>query len=204
MLAFRRQAAGTSDIWLWDLARETDLRLTSNPSANLDPMWSPDGDRVLFNSNRAGAFELYVKAVNGSGSDELLLSTPNVKVPNQWSRDGQFIVYTERDPQRNWDLQVLPMTGATSGKPVAFLRKAFNNLYGQLSPDGHWMAYTSDESGQREVYVRPFPAADGVWRISRAGGEQRWRADGKELFYVSADSKMNAAAVKTAAPSGPF
>ena len=88
---------------------------------------------------------------------------------------------------------------------VTFLRKAFNNLYGQLSPDGHWMAYTSDESGQREVYVRPFPAADGVSRISRAGGEQpRWRADGKELFFVSADSKMNAAAVKAAAPSGPF
>jgi serine/threonine protein kinase len=203
MLAFRRQTRGYSDIWLRDLARETDLRVTSSPLSNLDPMWSPDGDRILFNSNRAGPFDFYLKAARNSGQDQLLLTNSSTKVPDQWSRDGRFVVYTEREPQANWSLWVLPMTGATAGKPAPFLRTAFNNLYGQLSPDGHWMAYTSDESGQREVYVRPFPAADGVWRISRAGGEQpRWRADGKELFFVGTDAKMTAVTVKTGMSSG--
>src|SRR5438552_14112577 len=96
------------------------------------------------------------------------------------------------------------MTGGMERKPVPFLRSEFNELHGQLSPDSQWMAYTSDESGQREVYVRPFPAADAQWRISIAGGEQpRWRGDGQELFFLGPAGKMMAVAIKTGVPSEP-
>lgn len=169
---------------------------------NLDPSWSPKGDRIVFNSNRGGPFNLY--QTGGSGRDELLFSTPYTKVPNQWSRDDRFIVYSERDPRTNWDLWVLPVGEGSDRKPIPFLQSGFNELYGQISPDGRWMAYTSDESGQREVYVRPFPASDYKARISTAGGEQpRWRADGKELFFVQADGKITAVPVKAAAGPKP-
>ena len=142
---------------------------------NLDPVWSPKGDHIVFNSNRSGTFDLYQKAASGSGQDELLLSTANIKVPNQWSRDGRFIVYSELDPKTRYDIWVLPVgVGATGNrKPVVFLQTDYYELYGQLSPDSRWMVYTSDESGQREVYVRPFPAAEGKWRISTAAASNR-------------------------------
>jgi Tol biopolymer transport system component len=198
-IVFRRSTGSFSDIWRRDLARGAETRFTFDASANLDPSWSPKGDRILFDSNRGGQFNLY--QTSGSGKDELLLSTANNnnKVPDQWSRDGRFIVYSEFDPKTKWDLWVLPVgQGAPSDwKPIPFLQTKFNELYGQLSQDGHWMAYTSDESGQREVYVRPFPAADEKWKISTAVGEQpRWRGDGKELFFVGSDGKLMAVSVK--------
>jgi Tol biopolymer transport system component len=199
-VAFRRSTGSTSDIWLRDVSRGTDTRFTFDASSNLDPSWSPKGDRVVFNSNRGGPFNLY--QTSGSGQDELLVSTANVKVPDQWSRDGRFVVYSEQDPKTKYDLWVLPVgAGAPrERKPIQFLHTEFNELYGQLSPDSRWMAYTSDESGQREVYVRPFPAAEGKWRISTAGGEQpRWRGDGRELFFVGGDGKMTAVAVEAVA-----
>jgi Tol biopolymer transport system component len=201
VLAFRRTSiiGTTSDIWLRDLARETDTRVTSHASINLDPILSPNGDRIVFNSNRAGTFDLYQTAASGSGQDQVLVSTPNVKVPNQWSRDDRFIVYSELDPKTLYDIWVLPVgQGATGNpRPFAFQRTDYQELYGQLSPDSRWMAYTSEESGAREVYVRPFPGPEGgKQRISTAGGEQaRWRGDGKELFYVAADGTLTAVAV---------
>jgi len=114
--------------------------------------------------------------------------------------------YTRINPETNLDVWVLPLIEATSSdrKPLAFLQTKFNESQGQLSPDSHWMAYTSDESGQREVYVRPFPPGDGWWRISTAGGEQpRWRGDGKELFYAAANGKMTAVPVKALLGSKP-
>jgi len=118
-------------------------------------------------------------------------------VVSQWSRDGQFVVYADTAEKSKLDLWVLPI-GSPEPKPIPFLQTEFNEFMGQLSPDSRWMAYTSDESGRREVYVRPFPPSDGILRkISTAGGEQpRWRADGKELFYVAPDGKMIAVAVK--------
>ncbi len=120
-------------------------------------------------------------------------------VPDQWSRDGRFLVYSSLDPKTNLDLWVLPVDkGApNSWKPIVFLQTEFNENQGQLSPDSRWMAYSSDESGQREIYVRPFPPGDGKWKISNAGGEQpRWRGDGKELFYSAPDGQLFAVPIK--------
>jgi len=206
-IAFSKVATGAErDIWLRDLVRGNERRLTTDGSANVTPFWSPKtGDRIVFRSSRGShGGDLYLRASNGSGQDEVLLSTPNPKTVNQWSRDGRFIVYSENDLKTRNDLWVLPMAedGKPSGKPVPFLHSGFNEFQGQLSPDNHWMAYTSDVSGNREVYVQPFPSADNEIRISTAGGEQpRWRSDGKELFYQRPDQKIASVAITiTAGP----
>jgi Tol biopolymer transport system component len=196
-VVFRRATFTGFDLWLRDLTRGTEQRFTTDPSYNLTPVWAPQGDRVAFASNRGGGIaNLYQKAANVTSQDELLLTTGNSKTTTQWSRDGRFIVYSERDSKTKLDIWVLPMEGAER-KPVPFLHSAANEVLGQLSPDSHWMAYTSDETGQRQVYVRPFPRGEFQRQISIAGGEQpRWRGDGKELFFVSADEKMMAVPVK--------
>jgi Tol biopolymer transport system component len=208
-VVFRRLASSGADLWLWDLTRgsdQPDQRLTTDASLNAAPFWSPQGDKIAFTSNRGGGvFNLYQKAAGGTAQEELLLSTGNHKGPTQWSRDGRFIIYSEFDPKTKRDIWVLPMEGGTERKPVPFLRSEFDELFGQISPDSHWMAYTSDESGQREVYVRPFPAAEGQWKTPIGRGEQpRWRGDSQELFFVGGDGKMMAVGLKSAAGSKPF
>jgi Tol biopolymer transport system component len=207
MIAFARGTGANRDIWLRDLVRGNERRLTTDGSNNTVPFWSPKGDRIVFRSNRGGhAGDLYLRASSGSGQDEPLLSTSYNKIVNQWSRDGRFIVYTEQDPKTREDLWVLPMDGdgKPSGKPMPFLHSEFRELDGQLSPDSRWIAYTSDVSGQREVYVQPFPSADNEVRILTAGGEQpRWSRDGKELFYLAADGKFTVVTVTVAAGPKP-
>ncbi len=206
-VVFRRITACTAgDLWVRDLSRGAERRLTSTPSANIAPVWSPRGDRIGFASKRGGPFHLYMKPASGSEQDELLLPSNVSDSTTQWSRDGRFIVYFEIDPKTKDDLWVLPAQGdAAVRKPIPFLRTEFNELFGQLSPDSHWMAFTSDRSGRREVYVRPFPPSDGEWTISLAGGEQpRWRGDGKELFFEAADGKMMAVPVRAVAGTRPF
>jgi serine/threonine protein kinase len=206
-IAYRRATSSGGDLWLRDLARGVEQRFTSDASDNAAPVWSPRGDRIAFNSNRGGRkiFNLYQKATSGTGQDELLFATGNYKHTSQWSRDGRFIVYSELDPKTKLDIWVLSMNKGAERKPVVFLRSQFNECFGQLSPDTHWMAYTSDESGQREVYVRPFPGGELKRQISLAGGEQpRWRGDGKELFFLSADKKMMAVAVKAVSGARPL
>ena len=204
MLAFARAAGRSTDVWLWDLARGTDTRLTSDLSRNVDPVWSPKGNRVVFRSERGESTgDLYQRAANGSGQDELLVKTPNNKIVSQWSRDG-FVVYSEISRSNSWDISVVPVgeDGKASGEPTAFLHTEFSETQGQISPDGRWMAYVSTESGQRQVYVRPFPAGDDKWKISTAGGVQpRWRRDGQELFFVTPEGKFMAVPVKAGAGS---
>jgi serine/threonine protein kinase len=204
MIAFARQGTGARiDIWLRDLARGTDRRFTSDSSQNDNPIWSPQGERIVFDSDRDGhSRDLYQKKINGAGQDEVLLSTSYPKFVYQWSRDGRFIVYDEGISRRH--LWVLPMADSGRPKPMQFLHTEFNEVHGQLSPDNRWMAYASDVSGQREVYARTFPSADREIRISIAGGEQpRWRGDGKELFYVAADRKIYAVGVKVSGGQDP-
>jgi dipeptidyl aminopeptidase/acylaminoacyl peptidase len=186
---------GTNDVWLFDLARGVPSRFTTDPSGDSNPLWSPDGGRVVFSSGRRGALDLYQKAASGVGEEELLLESPDAKVPNDWSPDGRFIVYQTSDAKTRFDLWLLPTFG--DRRPVPFLQTRFNEHQAQFSPDGRWVAYTSDESGTPEVYVQTFPASGGRWRVSAGGGCQpRWRRDGRELFYIAADRKLMAAEVK--------
>ena len=121
------------------------------------PLWSPDGTKIAFVSNRAGGvFDLYWKSAGGTGPEELLLKTPHNKLLNDWSPDGQYVIYQEDDPQTKTDLWMLPLAG--DRKPVRLLATPFNESEAALSPDGRWMAYMSDESGGRQVFVQTFPS----------------------------------------------
>jgi Tol biopolymer transport system component len=203
VMAYTRGTGGNFDIWLRDLARGTDTRFTAG-GLNFGSAWSPKGDRLVFTSGGGGFGGLNIKAVSGSGEADSLLTANNVR-SDQWSRDGRFIVFTRRDPKTREDLWVLPMDEAPSSdrKPKLFLQTEFNESQGQLSPDSRWMAYTSNESGERNVYVRAFPSADNKRRVSTAGGEQpRWRGDGKELFYIAPDGKMTGVIMKATPAAG--
>ena len=190
------------DIWLTAFPGGADTRLTFDPARDRSPVWSPDSKRIAFTSDRAGKFDLYQHASNGAGQDELLFNSDNIKVPTDWSRDGRYLLYWDQDPKTKRDLWVLPMDGASSErKPVPFLRTDFDEDYGRFSPDVHWIAYESNESGRLEIYVRPFPAAQGgggKWMVSHGGGTQpRWRGDGKEVFYLAPDGGVMAVPVST-------
>jgi Tol biopolymer transport system component len=205
-----RTVQGNADIWLLDATRTT--RFTFDPSLDRFPIWSPDGSRIVFDSNRKGRRDLYVKPSNGAGNEEPLLETAQDTAPDDWSRDGRFLLYHSSDPQTSWDLWVLPMQG--DRKPFVFLKTNFDERRAQFSPDGHWVAYTSNESGRYEIYVRPFSGTSsgastgGQWQVSTSGGiNPRWRADGKELYYIAPDSKLMAAPIaasgETIAPGTP-
>ena len=187
--------AGAQDLYLIDLARDISTRFTFDPKIDIFPVWSADGGRIAFTSNRSGPFNLHHKISSGAGEDELILKAQNWERPDDFSRDGRFLAYGDQDPKTKWDLWVLPLSG--DRKPVPFLRTEFNELWARFSPDGKWIAYASDESKKEEVYVQSFPASGGKWQISTGGGSHpQWRRDGKEIFYLSADKKIMAVEVK--------
>ena len=191
----RDPQTGADDIWLVDLARSTVSRLTFGSFNQTHPVWSPDGGRIVFASDRDGTSNLYQKISSGAGSEERLLASDTAKFSTDWSPDGRFIAYENQDPKTGTDLWVLPLFG--DRKPIPFLRTEFNEGLGQFSPDVRWMAYSSDESGRREVYVQAFPTPSDKWQISTAGGSYpRWRRDGKEIFYIGADRKLMAVAIQ--------
>jgi hypothetical protein len=153
------------------------------------PIWSPDGSRVVFSSNRNGVHDLYVKFVSGSRDEELLLSTPLPKQANDWSADGRVLLFSSHDPKGSFDLMALSMDGNHEISPVA--QTPFDEQYAQFSPDGRWVAYQSNETGRNEIYVQPFPGPGGRLPVSTSGGSQvRWARNGEELFYVAADAKL--------------
>ena len=159
----------------------------------------------MFDSNRNGrVYNLYLKNSGGTGADELLLKSDHNKRVQDWSADGRFILYRDVDPNTKDDLWVLPLDG--DRKPIPFLQTPFREVRGRFSPDGHWIAYNSDESGRDEVYVQSFPPSAGKWQISTSGGEQpMWGRDGKELFYVNANrSALMAVDVSHSAAGVPF
>jgi serine/threonine protein kinase len=185
-----------SDIWLLDLARLNSSRLTFDPAIDSNPVWSPDGSRIVFSSNRAGPYNLYWKSSSGAGNEELLLKSETAKFVTDWSSDGRLILYMDSGAITGSDIWALPVSG--DQKPFPIVQSSFNETQGRLSPDTHWIAYVSNESGISEIYVQNFPPAGGKWMVSINGGFQpRWRGDGKELFYYSVDSKLMAVPVKT-------
>jgi Tol biopolymer transport system component len=200
-VAVSRLVEGNRDLWLLDGARAS--RFTFDRASDLFPIWSPDGARIVYQSQRRGSGDLYHKLTGGAGAEELLLSTTHTKAPTSWSADGRFLMYVSVDPQTNADLWVLPMSGpAGDRKPFVFLKTPFREGYGAFSPDSRWVAYDSNETGRPEVYVRPFvpPGATGTaaaataeWPISVDGGIMPcWRADGKELYYLNPDGAIMA------------
>jgi len=192
------------DLWLYEIARGIQTRFTFDPQADIAPLWSPNGDRIVFSSNRKGRYNLYMKATSGSAPDELLTDFYALdKYADDWSPDGKYLLFeTNADPKTKDDLWILPMAG--DRKPVPFLQTEFNENNGAFSPDMKWIAYVSNESGKNEVYVRPFvepgsqetSAALGKWQISASGGfAALWRSDGKALFFVT-ENKIMLAEVK--------
>jgi eukaryotic-like serine/threonine-protein kinase len=185
------------DIWMIDLARDLPTRLTFDPAREVNPIWSPDGSRVAYFSIQRGG--IYQRAANGVGPEELLLQVTSIAT-SDWSPDGRFILYSQLNERTGRDVWAVPLTEPR--QPYPLLNSEFNEYRAQLSPDGRWLAYVSDESGGYEVYVQPF-TADGKLggdkvRISTGGGNQpRWRRDGQELFYFAGDRQMMAVGVQT-------
>ncbi len=194
-LSIATEQPPTLDIWVRDLARGVSSRLTFDPSDEILPVWSPDGTRIVYASNRAGEFRPYLKAANGVGSED---SLPHLagghEAPTDWSAAANTIVTSRLGPQ-GWDVWVQPTDRRQAPKP--FLQSPFFERWGRLSPDGRWLAYMSNESGRAEIYVVPFPGPGGKWQVSTAGGTlPMWRADGKELFFQAADRSIMAVDVR--------
>jgi eukaryotic-like serine/threonine-protein kinase len=187
------------DIYIWDFVRQNMMKLTLDEAGGGFPLWTPDSKKILFASGRKDAFGIYCKAADDTGEVELLNSLSDlVNIPSSWSADGKDLVIWQTKPGgSNPDIGTLPMEG---GKIIKLLlQRKYQEAVPQISPDGRWMAYSSDESGQLEVYVCPFPNVNnGKWKVSTSGGlMQLWSKDGRELLYW-ADNKMMAAVIEPA------
>ena len=187
-------------IWVYDVMRETQSRLTFEPSLdNASPIWSADGSHIIYSSNRGGLFDFYWKLSNGAAKEELLYSSDGNKFPSDVSRDGRYLIFVQDNARRgHFELWVLPLTGEP--KPWPYLQTEFDLNSAVFSPDGHWVAYVSPESGRSEVFVQGFPETGAKFQISNGGADcPVWRADGKELFYIGADNKIMAVPVESGA-----
>jgi serine/threonine protein kinase len=203
----RLEPQGGEDLWMLDLARGVSTRFTFARGVNKYPVWSPDGKRIVFESDRGGRGDLYEKLSNGGGDEELLFQSEETKIPIGWSPDGRFLFFVASGPE-SW---VLPLDtqGHAAGKPYLFMS---GGGAGHFSPDMRWVVYVSNESGQYEVYVRPFdpksangsPPGAGKWQISTGGGRgPRWSANGKEIFYLALDGSFMAVDVAAGAAFQP-
>jgi serine/threonine protein kinase len=193
------------DIWLFDLSRGVKSRFSFDPADDLNPVWSKDGSRIFFTSDRKGQRDIFQKRVNAAQEEELVYTSPEIKNVCDMSPDGRLLIYntnpTASTTTTRNDLWLLPLEGESTPRP--FLKTEFTEDQAVISPDGRWVAYRSDETGRDEIYVTGFPQLSGKWQVSVDGGaEPQWRRDGKELFFTDAGRKLMAAEVKTG--SGPF
>jgi eukaryotic-like serine/threonine-protein kinase len=196
LVAFDGTNSGNLSIWIRDLERGIQSRLTFQPS-NV-PQWSPDGSTLVFAwLASGGVIDLGERPANMSEAEKVLvkLSAPPIMFPSGWTSDGRYLVYYRTDTNSKIQLWVLPMFG--DRKPFPFLHSAFNESQGQVSPDGKWITYVSDESGAPQICVTSFPTPSGIQQISTAGGSQpRWRRDGKEMFYLAPNDQLMALTVR--------
>ena len=205
-IVFSQFESGNQDIWIRDLTRGIRSRLSFDAAQDNLPIWSYDGLRVLWPSNRnGGSYNLYVKAATGEGQETLLLKlgTPTGWATD-WSKDGRFIMYQIPSATTGQDLWIARGDGKTDGdvKPFPYLQGQFDEQNGAFSPDGRWVAYNSNESGIDEVYIQPFPASGGRWQISSGGGiTPRWKGDGTELFFIAADRNLMGVPIRTSGAS---
>jgi len=183
------------DVYVYDLRRNTPTRLTFDGANDWIPTWSADGNHIAFVSTRKGPGGIYQKLSNGGGQDEVLFDEGGQAHHLHWTPDGSHLVF-ELMGKAGSDLWALPMQ--PRGKPFPVVEQDFDEREGRVSPDGRWIAYESDDVNPRQIYVQSFPKPGGRWQVSTAGGDQpRWRADGKELYYIAPDGKLMAAQVKT-------
>jgi len=189
-VAFSRGAP--PDIWLLDIAKNLTSRLTSDPAADFFPVWSPDGRRIAFASTRGGTANLYERTVGIVGAEKVLLKSDLRPTNSQdWSLDGQVLVYTARN-----DVWALPLSN--NGTPLRVTQTPFGEQNPQFSPDGRWIAYSSDETGDDQIYMQSFPDGHARQQVSTTGGIQpRWSRNGKELFYMRPDFTLMAVSLKT-------
>jgi eukaryotic-like serine/threonine-protein kinase len=197
-VALRDPQSQQSDIHLFDLAGGAVTRFTFDPKEDATPVWSPDGSRLIWASWRDAEVNLFQKAASGAGQDEVLWRSAYRKVADDWSTDGRFILYEERNPQTTDDLWVLPLEGERKRWP--WLNTPASEVLAKFSPDGKWIAYQSNESGRDEIYVQAFvpgtPAAGGKRQLSTSGGTNpRWRRDGRELYYLAPGNRLMAVEV---------
>jgi Tol biopolymer transport system component/predicted Ser/Thr protein kinase len=182
---------GGYDIWSYDIARGIAQRFVKDPMDAVTPVWSPEGDRIVFGSSRAGPPDLYLKRVDGVGGEQILHKQVGAQFPSDWSPDGTRIVYEDISLSRTArrSLWVLPLDG--SGKPAPLLSTNFSTFDARYSPDGRWIAFASEESGRAEIYVMRGDGGGSPSRVSTAGGAQpHWRGDGREIFYLSPGGEL--------------
>jgi Tol biopolymer transport system component len=196
---------GSDDIWMLDLVRGTATRFTADPLNDWFPVWSPDGARVVFASDREGGWSLFEKSIAGTAAEQRVLKSSIPTFATSWSPDGRFVLYHGGPPETKDDLMLFDVAGGSS---APFLRSRFNESHGSFSPDGCWVAYSSDETGTSEVYIQRFdtsaspPRGARKWQISTSGGYQpQWRRDGKELYYATVDRKLMAVDISTSGDS---
>jgi serine/threonine protein kinase/Tol biopolymer transport system component len=179
---------GQQDLFIYDLLRGDFDRITSDPHNDFFARWSPDGRTLVFSSVRRGQIDLYIGPADKSSPDEVLYANENPKWPNSWSPDGTLLAFVEQRPGTGLDIWMYSM-GDRKARP--FRTTTFNETYATFSPDGHWLAFASDELGQFEVYVVPYPGPGPTCKVSIGGGsEPRWSADGRELFYRRGTTAM--------------
>jgi serine/threonine protein kinase len=194
---------GYPDIWITDLTRRSSAPFTFGPSVNASPVWAPDGTRIIFRTTRAGGLtEFYAKSSGGGGTEVPVLTATMARASSvlstnvtlwDWSPDGRHLLFSAWTASE-YDLWLLPLAG--DAKPVSVLSAPGDQIHGNFSPDGRLVAYSSSESGRFEVHVQTFPLTDRQWTVSTAGGyEPRWRADGREMYYLSLDQRLMAVAV---------
>ena len=190
-----------NDIWVYEWERDTLTRLTFNGGDRLEdntkPIWTPDGQRITYASfEKSGVSDLYWTRADGSGDTLRLTETKNKKVPSCWSPDGKVLAFDQLKSGTTWNTLTMTIEGSEKlgwklGEPKLFFDSPFTQDMSVFSPDGHWLAYESNESGNSQVYVRPFPGPGGTWQVSTGGGRfPKWSRNGKELFYLTQDNKI--------------
>jgi len=194
-LAMHRAVDGNVDVWILDLARGAFSRFTSHSANEIHPLWSPDGTRIFFNSNRRGSYALFEKATDGA-ADETLVAAMQGRAAD-WSRDGSELLFERHDPTALSDVWIVPVGRGQEPRPL--IQSEFVESDPQLSPDGAWIAFSSTETGRSEVYLQAFPGPGSRLPVSVDGGAQvRWRRDGRELFFIGLDDRMVSVAISFA------